>query len=46
MIAEDYRLLFSSPTALAQWPNPMNSKITDPRDVPGLRDFFLSVWAN
>ena len=45
MIAEDYRLLFSSPTALAQWPNPMNSEITDPRDVPGLRDFFLNDWA-
>jgi len=44
IIAEDYRLLFSSPTALDQWPGQMNSDIPDARDVPGLADFLQNVW--
>lgn len=44
MIAEDYRLLFSSATALEQWPGQMNSDIPDARDVPGLADFLQNVW--
>lgn len=44
MIAEDYRLLFSTPTALAQWPGQMNSDISDAREVPGLADFLQNVW--
>jgi hypothetical protein len=44
IIAEDYRLLFSSPTALQQWPGQMNSDIPDARDVPGLRDFLENAW--
>ncbi len=44
MIAEDYRLLFSSPAALEQWPEQMNSDIPDARDVPGLADFLQNGW--
>ena len=44
MIAEDFRLMFSSPTALTQWPGQMNSDIPDARDVPGLADFLQNVW--
>jgi hypothetical protein len=44
MIAEDYRLLFSSPASLAQWPGQMNSDIPDARDVPGLAGFLENTW--
>jgi hypothetical protein len=44
IIADDYRLLFGSQSAIAQGPQHMNGDIPDPRDVPGLRDFFLHVW--
>ncbi len=44
MIAEDYRLLFSSPTARAQWPAQMNPDIPDARSVTGLEEFFLTIW--
>jgi hypothetical protein len=46
MLAEDFRLLFSSPTALAQWPGQMNSDIPDAREVPGLADFLQNVWSS
>jgi hypothetical protein len=45
IIAEDYRLLFGSSKAIAQSPTHMNRDLPDPRDVPGLRAFFLDSWA-
>lgn len=45
IIAEDYRLLFGSAAAIQQRPWHMNTEIPDPRNVPGLRDFFTQVWA-
>lgn len=44
IIADDYRLLFGSATAISQRPRHLNPYIADPRDVPGLRDFFLTWW--
>jgi hypothetical protein len=44
IIADDYRLLFGTESAIAQGPQHMNPDIPDPRDVPGLRVFFLNVW--
>jgi len=44
IIADDYRLLFGSPTAVAQMAH-MNRSIVDPRQQPGLRSWFLSTWA-
>jgi hypothetical protein len=44
IIADDYRLLFGSATALAQRPNHMNPDIPNPADVPGLRDFLLGPF--
>jgi hypothetical protein len=45
IFAEDYRLLFSSPTALSQWSGPMNTSLPDARDVPGYAGFMLGTWA-
>jgi hypothetical protein len=45
IIADDYRLLFGSSLAISQRPMHMNTSIPDPRNVPGLKDFFLNVWA-
>jgi hypothetical protein len=45
IIAEDYRLLFGSPSAISQKPTHMNRDIPHPTNVPALRDFFLSSWA-
>jgi hypothetical protein len=44
MIAEDYRLLFGSALAVSEAAY-INPAVADPRAVPGLRDFFVSVWA-
>jgi hypothetical protein len=43
--ADDYRLLFGSAQAIAQRSLSLNQKIPDPRDQPGLRDWFLATWA-
>jgi hypothetical protein len=45
IIADDYRLLFSSQTALGQWPTHMNRELPDPRQVAGLREFFTDSWS-
>lgn len=44
IVAEDYRLLFGSSAAVSQAPTHMNTAITDPRNQPGLRDWFLQHW--
>jgi len=44
MIADDYRLLFGTPTAQQQ-AGYINSAVVDPRTVPGLRDWFINTWA-
>jgi hypothetical protein len=44
MAAEDYRLLLGSQAAVAERPWPYNQDIAHPRDVAGLRDFFLATW--
>lgn len=44
IIAEDYRILFGSSTALAERPADQNQQIPDPRNVPGLRDYLLGSW--
>ena len=44
MIADDYRMLFGTSTAIAQT-GYINPDIADPRTVPGLRDWFISTWA-
>ena len=44
MLADDYRMLFGSPAAQSEAAY-INPDVPDPRNVPGLRDFFLSVWA-
>jgi len=44
LIADDYRLLFGSETAQEQG-NYINRDIPDPRDVPGLTDWFTGVWS-
>lgn len=43
--ADDYRLLFGSAQAIAQRNASLNQRIPDPRDQPGLRDWFLATWA-
>jgi hypothetical protein len=45
IIAEDYRLLFGSPAAIAQRPTHMNPDIPEPGDVVGLREFLAGPWA-
>jgi hypothetical protein len=44
IIADDYRLLFGSSAAISQRPTHMNSYIPEPKDQPGLSDFFLNTW--
>ena len=44
ILAEDYRLLFGSSTAISQRPQHMNSYIADPRNVTGLRDYLFGPW--
>lgn len=44
IIADDYRLLFGSAASLTQRPNHLNSDISEPADVPGLRDFMLGPF--
>jgi uncharacterized protein YfiM (DUF2279 family) len=44
IMASDYRLLFGSPTAIAQHPWSVNLNIPDPRQQPGLTDFLLNTW--
>ncbi|WP_157202565.1 Ig-like domain-containing protein [Calidithermus chliarophilus] len=44
MIADDYRMLFGTPTAIAQMAY-INPDVADPREVSGLKDFFQNVWA-
>lgn len=44
MIADDYRMLFGTPAAVSE-AGYINSEATDPRLVPGLKDFFLTGWA-
>jgi hypothetical protein len=46
IIADDYRLLFGSATAIAQRSRHMNPYIADPRDVPGLRSFLEGTWTS
>lgn len=43
--ADDYRLLFGSAAAIAQRSASLNQQIPDPRNQPGLRDWFLSTLA-
>jgi hypothetical protein len=45
IIADDYRLLFGTAAAIEQRPTHLNSEISDPRAVAGLRSFFLTSWA-
>ena len=45
IIGDDYRLLFGSALAISQRNTHMNSEIPDPRNVAGLRNFFLETWA-
>lgn len=44
LIADDYRMLFGSSAAISQ-SNYFNSNLTDPRLVPGLKDWFITTWA-
>jgi hypothetical protein len=44
MIADDYRMLFGTATAVAQGAY-INSSAPDPRTVPGLKDFFVNSWS-
>jgi hypothetical protein len=44
MIADDYRVLFGTPTAVSQ-ATYLNPDAPDPRTVPGLKDWFQGVWA-
>jgi hypothetical protein len=44
MIADDYRMLFGTAAAVSQMAY-INTDVADPRTVPGLRDWFVTVWA-
>jgi hypothetical protein len=43
MIADDYRLLFGTSAAQSEAAY-INPQVPDPRTVPGLKDFFVTVW--
>ena len=43
IIADDYRLLFGSDLAISERPH-LNTDIPDPRNVPGLKQFFQTTW--
>lgn len=45
MICDDYRLLFGSALAVSERPAYLNPDVVDPRNQPGLRDWFLTTWA-
>jgi hypothetical protein len=45
MICDDYRLLFGSSQAISERQTYVNPDVVDPRDQPGLRDWFLNGWA-
>ena len=44
IVADDYRLLFGTPAAIAGRPGHLNSQLPDPRNVPGLSSFLLNSW--
>jgi hypothetical protein len=44
IIADDYRLLFGSATAISERPSHLNADIPNPKDQPGLSDWFLTNW--
>jgi hypothetical protein len=44
IMADDYRMLFGNAAAVSEWPNHLNTSIVDPRQQPGLKDWFLSTW--
>jgi hypothetical protein len=44
IIAEDYRMIFGTPTAVGGATH-LNPYIADPRTIGGYRDWFVSVWA-
>jgi hypothetical protein len=44
ILADDYRLIFGTPTAIAQRAGHLNNQIPDPRNVPGLAEFLLNSW--
>ena len=46
IMADDYRLLFGTATAVSQRNAHLNPEIADPRNQPGLKSFFLSGWAS
>lgn len=43
--ADDYRLLLAGEHAVTQRNSHMNQQIVDPRNQPGLREWFVSTWA-
>jgi hypothetical protein len=45
IIADDYRMLFGSPAAVAEWPKHLNQDLPDPRDVSGLKQFLATTWS-
>jgi hypothetical protein len=45
IIADDYRLLFGSASAIAQRPTHLNRDIADPRDVAGLRTYLADAFS-
>jgi hypothetical protein len=44
IVADDYRLLFGTETAISQADGHLNPYIVDPRNQPGLKSWFLSTW--
>jgi hypothetical protein len=46
IMADDYRLLFGTPTAVSQRATHLNTQIADPRNQAGLATFFLRSWAS
>jgi len=44
IIADDYRLLFGSSSAISEDNRHLNSEIPDPRNVAGLKDFLAGSW--
>lgn len=46
IVADDYRLLFGSSLAISQRPVSLNQQIIDPRNQPGLKDWFISTYSS
>jgi len=46
IIADDYRLLFGSASAISEAPHHLNQAIPDPRNVAGLKDFLQNSWTS